>query len=226
MVFGQPGMSYEDMFELVYSAKPVAAGMFSNELLIGIFWEESLFNNIEQQGGTAWGFGQVEPAEMYRCENDEAKSGGYYVPGLPPRMKVGKATRLAGKLTPEQSVQVAAGVLVSTYYARNCSVEGALKGYAGVNYSGTDVPEALATAAAREAIIAGWRECEKHLQGPQMEKDFPTFVKTGLRKARKFDMNDRNIDDVLFPKNYVTEAGERIWRPQRTPRWLTAALGS
>jgi hypothetical protein len=218
-------MSYEDMTELIYAAKPPVAQAFSNELLMSIFWEESFFNNVEQSGGTAWGFGQVEPAEMYRCENDDARRYGYFVQGLPPRNYVrnadGKVTsvRLMGRLTPEQSVKVTAGVLCSLQYTQHYGVEECLRGYAGVQYSGDDTPEHLKTAGQRLAVIAGWRACERALQGG-WDGDFPTFVKNALYKSRQFELKDKRFDDALFPKNSVNSAGERIWLPQRAPGWL------
>jgi hypothetical protein len=240
----QPGMAYEDIYELIYSARPPAAQVFSIELMVAICWEESLFNNIEQQGGTAWGFGQVEPAEMYRCENDDARKYGYYVPGLPPRIVVSRdennrptKTKLGGNLTPEQSVKVIAGALCSFYYTVSSSVVGALKAYAGVAFTG-DQPERLAAAGARLAIVQGWLDCETWLkrewkppqkkngvlQLPDYPSDYPTFIKTGLNKARKFELKNKGFDDILFPKNSVSQAGERVWRPQRVPGWLADAL--
>lgn len=240
-----PGMSYEDMYELIYASKPAAAKMFSVELLIAIFWEESLFNNIEQEGGTAWGFGQCEPAEYYKLERPRTANDGrtnspaehgYLVEGLPARAKIGKRTRLMGSLTPEQAVQVSAGLLCHYYYTKKPTVLGALYAYAGVGYGGDDVPKRLATPGTREAIVQGWLDAEAHLQRrwippkpdkkskkpptldlPDFDSDYPTFVKKGLRKARPFDLKDKAFDDRLFPKDPVT--GQ--WRPMRTPGWLT-----
>lgn len=244
----RPGMAYEDMYELVYSAKPSVAKMFSNELLIAIFWEESLFNNIEQIGGTAWGFGQVEPREMYWLEQDQAKQYGYYVPGLPRRIilardEKGRPTKvkLGGALTPEQSVQVAASILCHYYFTVSPDVERALEAYGGVGYKGKNVPAHLATDSDRRKIIRGWLACAAHLQRgsepeivvplpkkqqqstqPQSsDQEFPANVKAALKKARSFELNNKEFDDILFPKNYVSSTGEKIWRPQRTPGWLT-----
>src|SRR5437773_2157108 len=38
--------------------------VFSCELLVGIFWEETMYTNRKQLQGPAVGFGQVEPATM------------------------------------------------------------------------------------------------------------------------------------------------------------------
>ena len=167
-----PGMPYEDMYDLIYQTRPQVASMFSIELFIAIFWEESLFNNVLQDKGTAWGFGQVEPAELYKVERPRpsgkggytmAEEKGYVVEGLPPRQKVGKQTFLMGKLTPEQSVKITAGLLCHNFFLKGSKIN-ALYIYAGVGYSGEDVPERLAAAGSREALVAGWLECEAHLQ--------------------------------------------------------------
>ena len=138
----RPGMAYEDMYELICAAKPPGADMIGNELLIAIFWEESLFNNIEQRGGTAWGFGQVEPLEMRHVETEEARLRGYYVMGLPPRNVIKRdengvpiQARLGGALSPDQSVQVSAGVLCHYYYNVSHTMKGALEAYGGVQLS-------------------------------------------------------------------------------------------
>lgn len=241
----KPGMSYEDMWELIYRVKQPVAKMISNELLIAIFWEESLFNNVEQTGGTAWGFGQVEPSQFYWLQTDQAKQYGYYVAGLPRTIVLERdengapiKVKLAGILTQEQGVQVASGILCHWCLTQN-GLDNALNAYAGVSYKGTNVPTRLKTGEDRKKIIEGWRDCEAFLkrefkpkppepkkkapQGPPMPEypaDYPTFIKTGLHKARAFLLNDKTFDDILFPKNAVNEAGERVWRPQVTPGWL------
>lgn len=246
-----PGMAYEDMYALIEANKQPAAHMFSCELLIAIFWEESLFNNIEQIGGTAWGFGQVEPSEMYKLEGESADRNKYLVKGLPGRVVLKRdengvpiVVRLQGRLTPEQSVQVSAGILTHYYHTVGPSVFTALCSYAGVKYAGGNVPKHLSTGSSRIAIIHGWLECEAYLKKewkPNMfnppdkkakkdskgglphsyEAEYTRFIKAALHKARKFDLEDKLFDDALFPNNSVNEAGERVWRPQRTPKWLT-----
>ena len=61
---GPPGMSFRSMSDWIervrYAQLPRE---FTNELFLGIFWEETFFNNVRQQGkGTGVGFGQVEPS--------------------------------------------------------------------------------------------------------------------------------------------------------------------
>ena len=40
--------------------------------------------------------------------------------------------------------------------------------------------------------------------------------KDGLAKAKPFDTKSTAIDDILFPKNYITEDNRRIWWPNPT----------
>ncbi|MHA7777828.1 hypothetical protein [Roseibium sp. M-1] len=113
-----PGKSYDEMKALIIKNHGIPY-VFSWELLIAICWEESLFNNREQQGGSAWGFGQVEPSEFYKFETEEAKQRGYYVANLPRRIKSGNSTKLLGQLTDDQSVQVVSAALRHNYYSRH-----------------------------------------------------------------------------------------------------------
>lgn len=231
MAFNKPGKSYEDMWDLIHGNLPPGSP-FSLELILAICWEESMFNNMEQVGGSAWGFGQVEPAEFYKFEKTDSA---YRVLGLPPRHKVGSSTRLAGKLTETQSIQVVIATLMHNYTHLSRSKMAALGAYAGVGYTGTDVPEHLSDGNKRMKIVRGWLACEEYLQRnwtppkmkpgqkyldpkqlPDFPADFPTFVKTGLSKARKFDIQDKAIDDVLFPKTSFDETGKAIWLPNGT----------
>jgi hypothetical protein len=189
----KPGMSYEDMYALIRDCQRPATSMFSVELLIAIFWEESLFNNVPQDGGTAWGFGQTEPAEFYKVESPgpgpqnrddprttKPRHDGYEVMNIPRReytrqtVKVIKKdgtteqatvwkARLLESLKPEQSVQITFGLLRHYYDANYQNQRAALYAYGGVGYQGTDVAARLAKPGSREAIIQGWLDCEAHL---------------------------------------------------------------
>jgi hypothetical protein len=237
MAFAQPGKSYEEMWQLIHNNLPQNCP-FSLELIMAICWEESLFNNMEQIGGTAWGFGQVEPAEYYKFRTPDAA---FPVPSLPPvrtykvevKDKDGKVieikkARLSGVLTDQQSVQVVISCLVHGYRALG-SKQASLRAYAGVGYAGSDVPSRLSDAGKRLAIIEGWLACEAYLQRkfvapppsanknvvsvPGIPDDYPSFIKMGLAKAKEFDTKSQVVDDILFPKNYVTEDKRRIWWP-------------
>ena len=182
---------------------------------------------------------------MRHLETDDARAKGYYVMGLPPRNVIKRdennvpvQARLGGALSPEQSVQVSAGVLCH-YYHHSHTMKGALEAYGGVRYTGTDVPAHVATSGDRLKIIEGWRDCEAYLKKewrpkpedkkppnpllPDYEADYPSFIKSALKKSRSFEVNNKEFDDILFPKNSVNEAGQRAWRPQRTPYWLMNA---
>jgi hypothetical protein len=207
---------------------------------MAIAWEESMFNNQEQIGGTAWGFGQVEPSEYYKLQGPQAA---YPVQGLPSvrhyevkaKGKDGKEitlkkARLQGSLTDQQSIQVEISSLMHGYKALGSKMA-SLRAYAGIGYAGPDVPDRLSDAGKRQHIIDGWLACETHLQKgwnapppppPKGKKapsgldsilDYSAFLKEGLAKAKGFDRKDPVIDDILFPKNYTNEAGKRIWWP-------------
>lgn len=189
-----PGKSYDEMKALIASNHGIGY-VFSWELLIAICWEESFFNNQEQEGaGTAWGFGQVEPSEYYKFETEQAKKHGYYVANLPKRAKVGDKTILLGSLTDNQSVQVVSAALRHNYFARKREKLDALYVYGGVYYKG---PSPL-TVAERIAIINGWLDCEKHLQFFHQGHD-PNEIVKGLHMAKNFKDSEAIFRPILFP---------------------------
>ncbi|MFA5122630.1 hypothetical protein [Zavarzinia sp.] len=191
-----------------------AAGL---ALLLSIFWEESLFNNIAQTGsGTAVGFGQVEPAEMYKFDAanvDSADAGmreavksaqmnGYLVYNLPKRVKNGNQTILQGRLTDFDAAIVSAAALRHVYEVKGRRAQTALEAYAGIGFTGGQVPAHLATDADRRAIIDGWLACAKDLyeQGLTDEKASPDAVMGALNKARAFnDVLRASYRPILFP---------------------------
>ncbi|MBN9673970.1 peptidoglycan-binding domain-containing protein [Roseibium aggregatum] len=196
-----PGKSYDEMKALIGKNHGIPY-VFSWELLIAICWEESLFNNQEQEKGTAWGFGQVEPSEFYKFETQQARQNGYYVANLPPRTKVGTATKLQGKLTDDQSVQVVSAALRHNYYSRKHDKLDALYAYGGVYYKG---PSPLSKAD-RIKIIQGWLNCEKHLQFFHQGYDRDEIIK-GLNMARSFKSREAEFRPILFPlsEDYLIE---------------------
>jgi hypothetical protein len=191
-----PGKSYDEMKALTIKNHGLPYA-FSYELLIAIFWEESFFNNIEQDGGTAWGFGQVEPSEYYKFETAQAQQLGYDVAGLPRRMKVGDRTKLLGTLTDDQSVKVASSALRHYYYTKDRDTKRALYTYGGVYYTG---PSTL-TKEERIAIINGWLDCEEHLRFFHQGFDPDEIIK-GLRMAKYFDAATEQVfRPILFPQS-------------------------
>lgn len=185
---------------------------FSTELMIAIFWEESFFNNVKQTGGSAWGFGQVEPAEFYKFETDQAKQHGYYIGGLPRRHKVGDRTILLGMLTDNQSVRVASSALRHYYWTVNTSKRGALYAYGGVNYKGNS----SLTKKKRISIINGWLACEAHLQKiPDLIHwiGLEDHVIEALRMAKNFnESSEAEYRDILFPPGSLTKYPPELQR--------------
>lgn len=205
----KPGCSFEYIWGLVQKNNGIIAPTaFTPELMIAIFWEESLFNNTAQVGsGTAVGYGQVEPAEFYRfnAKNlqspsaamrgmaEEAQRKGYLVHNLPPVSKAGGQTMLNGALSDEQAVQVAMA-LVRDMHERKRSRNGILQGYAGVGFQG-DQPARL-QGNGRQEIINGWLRCEAKLLS--CSKSDADVVMVALREAKSFNQWDE-FRSILFP---------------------------
>lgn len=205
----QPGCTFEYIWQLTQKNNQIIAPTpFSCELMIAIFWEESMFNNIAQVGsGTAVGYGQVEPAEFYRfnAKNlqspspamkamaQEVQRKGYLVHGLPPMVKNGNKTTLNGSLTDEQAVQVAMA-LVRDMHERKRSKKGILQGYAGVGFTGSQAEHLKGNG--RLKIIDGWLRCEAKLQG--CSKSDADAVMSALFEAKAFNQWDE-FRKILFP---------------------------
>ena len=189
-----PGKSYDEMKALIASNHGIGY-VFSWELLIAICWEESFFNNQEQEGaGTAWGFGQVEPSEYYKIETEQAKKHGYYVATLPKRAKVGDKTILLGSLTDNQSVQVVSAALRHNYVSRKQEKQDALNVYGGVYWKG----KSDKTPEERKKTIQRWLDCEKHLQFFHQGHD-PNEIIKGLHMAKNFKDSEAVFRPILFP---------------------------
>ncbi len=167
MKFTLPGKSYADMASLVYDANDDM--IFPDELYIGLFWEESIFNNKKQVGGTAIGFGQMEPKEFWQVK------------------KYG-VTLTSDRMLHDDAFCAKATVL----YMRHLSSalggpEAALRAYAGYSYD---------HAAWRLAKITGWKACSNALQsGDTTDSD---VVKNALFQSRSFPRDNSAYDDVLF----------------------------
>lgn len=202
--------SFVEMLDLIEKNQRQPKGPFTPQLLMAIFWEESLFTNIAQTGGgTAIGFGQVEPAEMPKITTEKAKALGYYVEG------VSASTR---ELSDELSVTVPSCYLLYLFHASNAAndaerVEFALRAYAGVYYQG---PSPL-TKERRLEIIAGWRRCEAMLRelpftvkdvkrgaSPDLESSYMA----ALSEARPF--NAVNMHGRLFPTGWARNGDRSV----------------
>jgi hypothetical protein len=188
----KPGKSFVQMFDLIYENNFVKAD-FSDRLLIGIFWEESFFNNIFQiGGGTGVGFGQVEPAEFHRMKEFSLQ--------VPAIKKVGGRTMAAGPLSDVESVQ-AACALLGSLKKRLGSRRGALLGYAGYQYALANA-SVRPTATDRLNIIAGWEACEAKLKDirpfRRPERSEEDVILDGLNRSRPFSARREEFRPLLF----------------------------
>ncbi len=208
-MISQPGCSFEYLWNLVLKNNQIIAPTpFTPELMMSIFWEESLFNNIAQVGsGTAVGYGQVEPAEFYRFDAkklnspnagmkamaQQAQAKGYLVHNLPPVAKNGNKTVLNGNLTDEQAVQVAMA-LVRDMHERGRSRKGILDGYAGVGFTGPQADHLKGNG--RQKVIDGWLRCEAKLIA--CGKSDADAVMLALQEAKAFNAWSE-FRAILFP---------------------------
>jgi hypothetical protein len=223
----QPGCSFDYLWNLVLKNNVmIAPTPFSPELMMAIFWEESLFNNTAQVGsGTAVGYGQVEPAEFYRFDAKKLNSPspamkamaqsvqakGYLVHNLPPVAKNGNQTVLNGSLTDEQAVQVAMA-LVRDLHERGRSKKGILQGYAGVGFTGPQADHLKGDG--RQKVIDGWLRCEAKLINAN--KSDADAVMMALQEAKPFNAW-QEFRAVLFPNAAPSSS---------VPAGLPAAAGS
>lgn len=208
-MISQPGCSFEYLWNLVLKNNQIIAPTpFTPELMMSIFWEESLFNNIAQVGsGTAVGYGQVEPAEFYRFDAKKLNSPnagmkqmaqavqakGYLVHNLPPVAKNGNKTVLNGTLTDEQAVQVSMA-LVRDMHERGRSRKGILDGYAGVGFTGPQADHLKGNG--RQKVIDGWLRCEAKLIA--CNKSDADAVMLALQEAKPFN-SWNEFRAILFP---------------------------
>jgi hypothetical protein len=188
-----PGKSFVQMFDLIYSNN-FARPTFSDRLLIAIFWEETLFNNIFQiGGGTGVGFGQVEPAEFYKLKK--------YGVSLPPVRKEGWKTYSTRPLKDDESVKASAALLSHLHSALG-SVQSALEGYAGVQWARDNPSIAKPTANERLTIIGGWKACALKLEPCRPFRE-PTRAEENdildaLQMARGFAARREEFRSLLF----------------------------
>jgi hypothetical protein len=173
----QPGYAFVDMVKLVYDNNWQMYDVFTDELLLAIFWEETQFNNMPQVQGTAVGFGQLEPAELWTLK------------------KYGIHTNAKNILNdPAHSVKVTTYYLRHLYESQKATPKTraeALKRYAGWYFD---------HATWRLKVIAGWEACERALKGIKggWSSD-PQAVLAALSLARGIDKSDAKVRGALFP---------------------------
>ena len=127
-------LSFSDMWGLIQENHSPA--VFSCELLLGIFWEETMFTNRKQLQGPAVGFGQVEPTTMKAVN---AYYGTNYSVSL---ILIDDPT----------SVAITSDVL-SMFNDKGLSPSGALNAYAGASVR-----------AANKKKVQQWLACERILK--------------------------------------------------------------
>lgn len=207
-----PGRSYAYMSHLVsmnfqiWTPTPI-----SRELLLAIFWEETLFNNIFQTGsGTAVGFGQTEPQEFFRFDPNHPDSGfakkfNYLMPELPPRVPTSpgsKRVKITTALDDFTSVKVACAFVRDLFERGVKSKQSILNAYAGVGFTGPQPAHLQGNG--RSRIVQGWLECERLLQQTQPHET--AKILAALQKAKPFP-NTPAFTNVLFPARESLEYG-------------------
>lgn len=177
-----PGRTVTYMDWLIRSHNQTTAVSLTNELAMAICWEEGLFNNGKQDGGTALGFGQTEPAELQRLK----KAGAINV----------DITKVKAR---DDQEAMEAMLQMLDYYIRRTpqNRREALKSYAGYNYKNTAEWHKN-----RNKIMDGWEACESALLDIPSYDDDPDATVAALKLARQFDPNHTvggiRMIDMLF----------------------------
>jgi len=193
-----PGRTFEEMIHLVTLHNlATAKNIITDGLLLAIFWEETLFNNVFQTDGTAVGFGQVEPAEFALIAS--------YKIGLPPVRKVGAATFSTRALTDVEAVKASAAFL--DYLLKTTKgLDNALGGYAGFDYAKKH-PDKKPTYPQRVQKVNGWKTCGPELDNILSRWRSSTYARAdkerevlgALGHSRGFKDKLADFQFVLFP---------------------------
>src|SRR5262245_3829534 len=128
---------------------------FPLQLLLGIFWEESLFKNRRQfDGGRGIGFGQVERQNLFFLHTNRAKQLGYTVHDVDTNtIEVNDAI----------AIQIASCFLLHLFHHPTNTgpdkIEFALQGFAGT----MDADGTALTPAQRVVKVQGWKSCALQL---------------------------------------------------------------
>jgi hypothetical protein len=205
-----PGNSFAYMRGLILKNNHLLSQLpFDPELVLAIFWEETLFNNIFQaDAGTGVGFGQTEPYEFYRFDARYAKpdagpamraavalavAHGYVIDDLPPVLSLGpQRARSLRPLSDDLSVRVTLSMMLDLHY-KGANV---LLSYAGYGFHGPQPPH-LSKAGARQEIVNNWLRCAGQIQAAMPTYDYKRIVQA-LKIARAFN-DEAGFTKVLFP---------------------------
>jgi peptidoglycan hydrolase-like protein with peptidoglycan-binding domain len=201
------------MLQLITSNQRKPGDPFTGQIHMAIFWEETLFNNMSQDGGgAAIGFGQVETPELDKLATQEARDLGYFVQG------VSSATR---NVSDDISVQISSCILLHLFYHSTAATTALKKDFAYNIYSGS-----------RQDIVQRWRDCENSLLALPFSEyaivnyagsmaDLEQRYIAALKKSKAFDpafaykisLNGETISvkarDILFPRYWFFAPAER-----------------
>lgn len=182
--------SCEDLFDI-----------FTPELLIAIFWEETRFENkLQVGGGLGISFGQVQPEGIRMgCKLCE--------------LSMWKRQEISPHINDEKGVQITGMYLFHLFCSRKSGTkqdrkDWALKAYAGwfpgqkpENFKGS-IKEWQQK---RQSIINGWLACEKHLRSRHTSNTFvdKQFLVHALKMATigkpAQTYNESTDGDIVFP---------------------------
>lgn len=204
-----PEKNFLEMLLLILRNHRRPLDPFTPQVLMAIFWEETLFNNSRQvvSGGgfgRGVGFGQVEKQELPKVSTQEALLKGYFVPGM---------TKTTTTLPDDTSVQVASCMLLHLFHQSKSNTREGKVAFAYRGYSGS-----------RQAIIDRWVDCEKRLLSlpfsefkivnfPEPLANLEERIMEALQPARAFDPKRKvtvtaadgskklvRFRDTLFPR--------------------------
>ena len=156
----------------------------SKELILAICWEESFFQNIQQLGGPAIGYGQLE--------KDGRRIANQHFAGNPSDFSEGVFTAPVILSSQQTSIRAISHCLAGLLDSLG-SQAAALNGYAGVRQR-----------PANAVIPPRWKACESALQdvlSTGAALDFIAF-ENALRKARDFETSGsvyNHIHSRLWP---------------------------
>ena len=223
-----PGRSFYHMWTLVgYFTHIIRPTPITRELLIGLMWEETKFNNGKQDvSGTAQGFGQTEPegwvyinadaVTQYRSKgvialSKKARQLGYAVRGLPRTVswRVGGTGRKITKATRDitddsRACKLACCYVRHLYESGKRNRSAIFNAYGSVGYTGPQ-PAHLQTSGGRPAKISGWTKCEAALKKLQLATSIDAIydnqeaIVRALNEAEAFMKVRSKFEPILFP---------------------------
>jgi hypothetical protein len=148
-------LTFAEMWDIVMRVHGNHNPVFPPSLLIGIFWEETLFTNRRQQGGPAVGFGQLQIQDWgWKLKNIDLRYN----------------SEPAILASPEFSVQATSAALDYLYFLEKRSFDNCLDVYAGVKARPVNA-----------AAVTGWKRCMTALPSGSFTTE---KVKAGLQFAR------------------------------------------